>query len=251
MITADPVRLAEIRRRLSSISWFMRCLVEPIARLANREDAASGRFWQGRFFSQKILDDVALLACLAYVDLNLVRAGIATTPEASQHTSVYERVQALKMPPVATASESAPAPNPTEVNAISICGHEIVRATDEGTEAAKPKSNSRAEWLSPFELSEAACAAPVPAARASNKGCLAMPFAEYLQILDWTGRACRSDKRCAIPDGLAPILERLALTDESWMNLVRDFRRKFRRAAGAPESMTKEALANGQRKLAG
>ena len=78
-----------------------------------------------------------------------------------------------------------------------------------------------------------------------------MPFAEYLQILDWTGRACRSDKRCAIPDGLAPILERLALTDESWMSLVRDFRRKFRRAAGTPESMKKEADKHGCRKMYG
>ena len=65
------------------------------------------------------------------------------------------------------------------------------------------------------------------------------------------GRTWRSDKRFAILAGLAPILERLSLTDESWMNLVRDFRRKFRRAAGTPASMKKEALANGQRKLAG
>ena len=103
----------------------------------------------------------------------------------------------------------------------------------------------------PLELSEAAAVAPVPAARASNKGCLAMPFAEYLQILDWTGRVWRSDKSCAIPDGLAPILERLALTDESWMHLVRDFRRKFRRAAGTPESMKKEADKHGCRKMYG
>jgi len=91
----------------------------------------------------------------------------------------------------------------------------------------------------------------VPSARASNKGCLPMPFAEYLQILDWTGRTWRSDKRCAIPEGLAPILERLSLTDETWLKLVHDFRRKFRRAAGTPESMTKEAQKHGCRKMYG
>ena len=48
MITFNPNRLAEIRRRMSDVSWFMRCLVEPIARQANREDSCSGRFWQGR-----------------------------------------------------------------------------------------------------------------------------------------------------------------------------------------------------------
>ena len=80
---------------------------------------------------------------------------------------------------------------------------------------------------------------------------MALTFAEYLQILDWTGRTWRSDKRCAIPDGLAPILDRLALTDESWMKLVRDFRRKFRRAAGTPESMKKEVAKHGCRKMYG
>jgi hypothetical protein len=44
MVTADAERLAEIRERLSSLSWFMRCLAEPIARSANGEDECTGRF---------------------------------------------------------------------------------------------------------------------------------------------------------------------------------------------------------------
>ena len=64
-----PEKLAEIRLRLSSISWFIKMAAEPVARRANREEGVTGHFWEGRFKSVKLCDEAAILACGVYLDL--------------------------------------------------------------------------------------------------------------------------------------------------------------------------------------
>ncbi len=69
-----------------------------------------------------------------------------------------------------------------------------------------------------------------------NSG-LPFHFSDYLELVDWTGRAIRSDKRGRIPENVPPILNRLGVETESWIDTVRHFRLHFYDCVGPPETM--------------
>ncbi len=277
MLSADSALMATIRGRLSSLSWFMRALAEPIARRANREDHCTGRFFEGRFKSQRLLDEAALLACSVYVDLNPIRARLADRPENSELTSAYERIMALfqdirtrpEAAAVAANSVAEALANPgatalVEQGVPVLAGESpAVLTAPAAVENAGPRATEvpsrRDGWLSPIELNERAepltTATPAPQVvsaatksvgsrrprRASDRGLLPMTLQTYLELLDWTGRQLRTGAHGVIPQGLESILDRLHVSAESWLETVAQFGRRFHRAVGLADHLKAEA----------
>ena len=93
-LLSDPAQVAEYRKRLRSVSWFMKSLNEWFSQRTNAEEGLHGHFWEERFKCRNLLDVGAILACSIYVDLNEIRADLAATPENSPNTSAYRRILA-------------------------------------------------------------------------------------------------------------------------------------------------------------
>ena len=174
------------RDRLTDISWFMRELNEPIARQANQEDECTGRFWEGRFKSQALLDEASVLACMTYVDLNPIRANISSTPESSDFTSIKKRVTSVK-------------------------------------------TGTRPKVLYPF----------IGHNRNDEIKGIRFQLADYLQLVDTTGRIIRQEKIGSIDVSLSPILQRLGITSKNWLTIAMNFEENTHGIVGQEHSMTR------------
>jgi hypothetical protein len=172
--------IEQYRHRLGDLGWFMKCLNEPIARQANKEDGCTGHFWESRYKLQALLSE-ALLICMAYVDLNPVRADMCSTPEESDYTSIKERT----------------APSFDLAKAID----------DEIKQQRLRRFDLPLKPLAPFE------------GNVTSREQIGILFSlkDYLQLVDTTGRMIRPDKRGAIPINLPPILERLSINRQQWL----------------------------------
>ncbi len=223
-IRCCPVRRAEIRQRLSNISWWMRLLCQRVAMRANREDEENGRFFQDRFKAVRLLDEASLLACAAYVDLNPIRAALAETLETSDHTSLQRRIESLR------DKRPDPAENNQQPNRPP--------TPREGVVALRGKAD---RFLAPLSIDEQSdttgpCASVTPG-RCSDKGFLALSLVDYLQLLDWTARQVAPGKRGVTPRAAPPVLRRLGLEATAWTELVRDFGKLFAAVAGRPSKI--------------
>lgn len=177
----EAMRQIEIRReRLYNLSWFMRCLNEPIARMANLEDGCTGRFWEGRFKSQALLDERAELQAMAYVDLNPIRAEIADSLENSDFTSIQTRL-------------------------------------DKSLSPMKP-------LLLPFAGDSH---------QSNNAEHIPYNIIEYIQLVDWTGRQIRADKRGCIKDKIPSIFAQLKMNNSAWLDNCQYLERNYHRAIGS------------------
>lgn len=229
----DPSRVALWRERLADLSWMMRCLKEPLARMANREDDCDGAFWAQRFKSYRICDDAGALTCAVYIDLNVVHAGLAETLEESDYSSVQVRVR-LRQRFEQQIREQAETQD--GVN------------HDDGPRPRDPESRRRrlasAEdglWLTPLGDE---------AATTGQRVLFGMGVDAYLQLVDAMGRIVRGDKRGAIPPDARPILERLGLDSTSWVEAVtQSVKRMWGTTVGLTANLVREALRRGRSRV--
>ena len=173
----------------------------------------------------RLIDEEAILACAAYVDLNPIRAGIAQTIEDSPFTAAQLRLKAMV--------------GGVEGSTDSVTSQSIDQSAEQASILACAEINTPVDsFLSPVEIDErndpVGVRASVSSDRCSDKGFLAMPAAAYMELLDWTARQIVTGKRFSTPEDAPPLLERLKIKPAVWFELVTQFGKLFSLVAGQP-----------------
>ena len=189
----DAKQVENYRQRLKELGWFMKALKEPLSRMANREDECRGTFWEARYKSIAILDEEALLATCAYIDLNPVAAGLAATPETSPHTSERQWVSHVR--------------EKGELDRLKA-------ARDGSVAGSRAAGNVEQDhWLVPIEDRRAHTRAR---SNSDREGMLeTFSLGSYLLLVDYTSRLFRSNK-ARVSAGVKEIFERLGTSSDYW-----------------------------------
>ena len=204
------------RDRLYDISWFMRGINERIARMANEEEHCKGRFWEGRFKSQALLDDVALLSCMAYVDLNPVRAGVEESLAESDFTSVQQRLY-----------DYSKYKKNKSVSEECVRDRVLAQKELENNQSLKGLKNLPASPLMRFHGS----------VHVNIHEALPFTREDYFALLDDTGRCIREGKRSFINASSPLILSELGINPKHWIEHVVRFGKNYAYCAGSRDNI--------------
>lgn len=226
-VVRDRRQVQIYRQRLGSLSWFMKSLKEPLARMANAEDGVTGTFFESRFRSPRVLDLAGLLTCMTYIDLNPIHAGLAESLEDSLYTSVRLRLLALKRfvnshVLRSTLSQADMAALQRKVD------RELAESGDE-------------TWMAPIGGDGDGAREPL----------LDMASTEYIAIVESVGRTPDLRKRGSIPSHVRSVLETLRIDVNRWARVMRTTHRLFGTAIGTRASLAAEAARRGVRWVVG
>ena len=238
-VAQNAAKVATWRTRLSDISWYMKLVSQKFAKLCNAEDGITGTFWEARFKGKVLLDESALLACSVYVDLNRIKAELASSLETSDYTSIQRRIQTTVIQASMRkmlAEQVATAPSVSTATTV-------VLDVDHGDipEAGPLTELLPDAHLSPISIDEK-CDPIGPhlstrGSRCSDKGFLPIGQAQYVELLQWTVDQLRRRHNGRSFDDSPTILAQLKLEADVWCKLVSQFSDLFFVVAGMPESI--------------
>lgn len=199
------------RERLSDLSWFMRCLNEYLAREINQAEDKKGRFWEGRFKSQALLDKAALLTCMQYVDLNPIRSAMpVNTLESSDYTSIQDHLVAYQKRHKTKA-----------IKALSDRESKVKLRPDyypAGLMRFSPENHNVTN-------------------KSNHQHVLPVSLTDYITLVEWTGKTLHRSKKGIIPEDIESILTRFSIQPSAWTKTIKHYSQVFYKVVGHKDNI--------------